>query len=161
MDFIWPPRLCCEMHRYSTRFAPPGCKTRSISDQIAKVQRLTANAKRKVFGNVKNADTLAPLSPSCFVAHNLSSPLRRARFWVRSKTCSLVAQIGIFYRDWTGPGPTFNASMKEPSHAKYGLDHNCPMGLSLRRRLRSKEVDLPFAARIVDAGDKSNRAARS
>jgi len=161
MDFIWPPRLCCEIHRYSTCFAHPCCKTRSISDQIAKVQRLTANAKRKVFGNVKNADTLAPLSPSCFVAHNLSSPLRRARFWVRSKICSLVAQIGIFYRDWTGPGPTFNASMKDPSHPKYRLDHNRPMGLSLRRRLRSKEVDLPFAARIVDAGDKSNRAARS
>ena len=110
MDFIWPPRLCCEIHHYSRCFAHPRCKTRSISDQIAKVQRLTANAKRPVFGNVKNADTLAPLSPSCFVAHNLSSPLRRARFWVRSKICSLVAQIGIFYRDWTGPGPTFNAS---------------------------------------------------
>src|SRR2546429_3900881 len=62
MDFIWPPRLCCEIHHYSRCFAHPRCKTRSISDQIAKVQRLTANAKRKVFGNVKNADTLAPLS---------------------------------------------------------------------------------------------------
>ncbi len=95
MDFIWPPRLCCEIHHYSRCFAHPRCKTRSISDQIAKVQRLTANAKRPVFGNVKNADTFAPLSPSCFVADNLSSPLRRGRFWVQSKICSLVAQIGM------------------------------------------------------------------
>ena len=161
MDFIWPPRLCCEIHRYSTCFAHPCCKTRSISDQIAKVQRLTANAKRKVFANVKNADTLAPLSPSCFVAHNLSSPLRRADFGSDRRHARLSLKSVFF--TVTGPdlARLLTHPMKEPSHAKYRLDHNRPMGLSLRRRLRSKEVDLPFAARIVDAGDKSNRAARS
>jgi hypothetical protein len=54
--FIRPPRSRCEIHHYSTRFADPGCKTRSIYDQIAKVQRLTANASRTVSGNVKNGD---------------------------------------------------------------------------------------------------------
>jgi hypothetical protein len=42
-----------------------------MSDQIAKVQRLTANATCLLFGNVKNADTFAPLSSPCFVADNL------------------------------------------------------------------------------------------
>ena len=59
MDFIWPPRSRCEIHHYSARCAHVGCKTRSMSDQIAKVQRLTANAMCLVFGNVKKADTFA------------------------------------------------------------------------------------------------------
>src|ERR1700682_3052769 len=80
MDFIWPPRSRCEIHHYSTRFAHRGCKTRSISDQIAKVQRLTVNAIRPVSGNVKNADTFAPLPRQCFVADNLSSPLGEGAF---------------------------------------------------------------------------------
>ena len=44
MDFIWPPRSCCEIQHYSSRLVHACCKRRSISDQIAKVQPLTANA---------------------------------------------------------------------------------------------------------------------
>ena len=58
-------------------FADACCKTRSISDQSAKVQPLTANAVCPGFRNVKNADTFLRGRRRCFVADNLLYPFRR------------------------------------------------------------------------------------
>ena len=68
----------CEMHRYSARFADPCCKRRSISDQIAKFQPLTANASCARFRNVKNPDTFAQTSPDALCGRQSVLPCKDA-----------------------------------------------------------------------------------
>jgi hypothetical protein len=76
MDFIWPPRSCSETYITIPRTSfMDGCKRRSSSDQIAKVQPLTANVVCPSFGNVRNVDTFAKLRQTHFVGDKLSHPL--------------------------------------------------------------------------------------
>ncbi len=87
MDFIWPPRSCCEIHHNCSRLVHAYCKRRSISDQIEKVQALTANAfcqnfrSRKKRRHIRLSVVRPALLPT--ICHRLKTNLlneRRAEF---------------------------------------------------------------------------------
>jgi hypothetical protein len=71
--------LRCQIHRYSTSFADACCKRRSISDQIAKVQPLTANTFCPSLGKRKKRRrsrlSAVILALSLTICHTLRSSL--------------------------------------------------------------------------------------
>src|SRR4030095_1205755 len=61
-----------------------GCKRRSLFDQIAKVQPLTANPFRPKFCSVINVDTITSASSYSLCCRQFVYPLRRCRSSIRS-----------------------------------------------------------------------------
>jgi len=134
MDFIWPPRSCCEIHHNSTRFVHAWLQEAFHFRPIAKIQSLTANVFCPSFGNVKNADTFAQRRQTHFVADKLSQP-SLGDFRSRAQTFVNGRSRGVNQRK--GEASLDTSPVRPPSLAKVRTDRcNGPAPKGSARSLR-------------------------